>query len=125
VLGATGRNFAAGMSGGEAYVFDEAGDFAGRCNPALVDLSAPETEDLETLHEMIENHAVWTKSARAAEILTNWETASKKIVKIMPRDYKRVLDSVREAEAAGLSGDEASAAAFEANVGASTRASGN
>src|SRR5690348_12679142 len=70
VLGATGRNFAAGMSGGYAYVLDQDGDFAKRCNPAMVDLEAvAEPEDEARLKKLIENHARYTNSKRAAEIL--------------------------------------------------------
>jgi len=118
VLGPTGRNFGAGMSGGEAFVLDETGDFSTRCNPAMIDLLEPDQDDLSDLKKMIENHAVLAKSARAAEILTDWSAVAPKFVKVMPRDYKRVLDALRQAEAAGLSGDDAAAAAFDANLDA-------
>ena len=116
VLGATGRNFAAGMSGGVAYVFDEFEEFADRCNTQMVNLEPLDERDLETLRGMIEKHAELTGSARATIILLNWRTYAESFVKVMPTDYKRVLQALERAEAAGLSGDEALAAAFEENA---------
>ena len=73
ILGKTGRNFAAGMSGGVAYVLDEAGDFATRCNMELVGLEKLDDEDFATLKSAIEEHAINTKSTRAAKILAEWK----------------------------------------------------
>ena len=115
VLGETGRNFAAGMSGGIAYVLDDQGDFRDRCNTEMVALEQLDEKDLETLKEMIEQHAKRTGSARATRILHDWRTYVHKFVKVMPMDYKRVLQALERARAAGLSGDEALAAAFEEN----------
>ncbi len=116
VLGETGRNFAAGMSGGVAYVLDETGDFASRCNTQMVALEPVEADDQATLRETIQNHVKYTQSKKAANILENWTEMLPKFVKVMPRDYKRVLQALHDAEASGLSGDEALTAAFEANA---------
>jgi glutamate synthase (NADPH) large chain len=115
VLGETGRNFAAGMSGGIAYVLDEEGDFKSRCNTEMVALEGLEEDDLATLNGMIERHAELTGSTRAVEILKHWRNYAHKFVKVMPTDYKRVLQAIARAKAAGLTGDEALAAAFEEN----------
>jgi glutamate synthase (ferredoxin) len=115
VLGPTGRNFAAGMSGGVAYILDEKGDFPTRCNQQMVGLEKLDDEDVAALKSMIENHAINTKSTRAAGILAAWETYLPKFVKVMPKDYKRVLQALKKAQQDGLSGDEALNAAFEEN----------
>ena len=123
ILGMTGRNFAAGMSGGIAYVYDEAGDFAERCNMAMVDLEpVPEEDDLleklhhhggdlqhmgrvdvssdmtghddERLFQLISNHLHYTGSGRAREMLENWETYRPKFVKVMPVEYRRALQEM-------------------------------
>jgi len=93
VLGATGRNFAAGMSGGIAYVFDEEGDFAARrCNPASVDLEAlTSDEDVIKVRELLERHRDLTGSPRAAWILEHWAAAQAQFIKVFPHEYKRVL----------------------------------
>ncbi len=92
VLGPTGRNFAAGMSGGEAYVFDEHGMFRALCNPELVDLESVEHEmDEIALRELLEEHRQATGSINAGRVLDNWHEMLPKFVKVMPRDYKRVL----------------------------------
>jgi glutamate synthase (NADPH/NADH) large chain len=122
VLGDTGRNFAAGMSGGIAYVYDPAGRFARLCNMAMVDVGpvGPETPaegqdeaqrprarsvsvenpgmgdplrfDAERLRILIERHHRATGSARAAELLANWDEALKHFVKVTPKDYRRALE---------------------------------
>jgi len=124
VLGRTGRNFAAGMSGGTAYVFDEAGDFASRCNTQMVYLEKLEPEDASMLKELIERQASLTGSMRAQAILANWEAQLAKFVKVMPKDYKRVLQALAKAKDAGLSGDEAMEAAFEENLRDEARVGG-
>ncbi len=92
VLGPTGRNFAAGMSGGEAYVFDEQGTFPSLCNTEMVALERVEDQqDLEALRRMLSEHASLTGSARAERVLANWDDALPKFVKVMPHDYKRAL----------------------------------
>lgn len=116
VLGKTGRNFAAGMSGGVAYILDEDGDFATRCNAQMVGLEKVEGDEIESLHALIKRHADYTRSQKAFKVLALWEEMVPKFVKVMPKDYKRVLQALRKAEQDGLSGDEALSAAFEANA---------
>ncbi|WP_254175060.1 glutamate synthase large subunit [Planktothrix pseudagardhii] len=116
VLGTTGRNFAAGMSGGIAYILDETGDFATRCNPSMADLEKLEDpEEINQVYQLIAKHAEYTKSQKALKILANWTEMIPTFVKVIPRDYKRVLEALKEAEQSGLTGDEALTAAFEAN----------
>jgi glutamate synthase (NADPH/NADH) large chain len=92
VLGATGRNFAAGMSGGLAYVLDVDGEFAKRCNSAMVDLEpVSDSEDESALKRLIENHQKYTGSKRAAEILAAWAQHRAKFVKVFPKEYRRAL----------------------------------
>ncbi|MFL6035512.1 MAG: glutamate synthase large subunit, partial [Gaiellaceae bacterium] len=91
VLGATGRNFAAGMSGGIAYVLDTDGSFATRCNFDLVELEALEQEDVDTVRELVEAHLRFTGSKLAGVVLDHWELHLPQFVKVMPRDYKRAL----------------------------------
>ncbi|TRT88099.1 MAG: glutamate synthase large subunit [Microcystis aeruginosa Ma_OC_H_19870700_S124] len=116
VLGPTGRNFAAGMSGGVAYVLDESGDFATRCNTQMVALEALEGEEINDLRELIQRHADYTHSQKAALVLANWSEMLPKFVKVMPKDYKRMLQCIKEALDSGLTGDSALDAAFEANA---------
>jgi glutamate synthase (ferredoxin) len=125
VLGATGRNFAAGMSGGIAYVLDENGDFPRHCNRDMVDLERMNREEAGEVRLMIERHAAYTGSARAAAVLANWNDLLRRFVKVMPRDYKRMLQALRDVERAGLSGDAAIMAAFELNKADAARISGN
>src|SRR6266568_3666538 len=103
VLGPVGRNFAAGMSGGVAYVLDEAGDFSRRCNPQMVGMEKLEDADeIEMLWKMIQRHQTYTRSTRAAKVLENWQQMTPKFVKVMPKDYKRVLSSLKQVQASGL-----------------------
>ncbi len=128
VLGPTGRNFAAGMSGGVAYVYDETGDFERRCNLSMVELEPVTAEDalleklahqggdLEAhglvdvmrdmrnddarrLHRLLCNHVAYTNSRRARELLDNWSESLGKFVKVMPVDYRRALDEMARAQA--------------------------
>ncbi len=93
VLGKTGRNCAAGMSGGIAFVYDQEGDFEVRFNPGLADLeSVSDPEDIATLRRMIEKHWAHTGSGPAKNILDDWGQALPRFKKIMPRDYRRVLE---------------------------------
>ena len=107
VLGSTGRNFAAGMSGGIAYVYDADKDFADRVNYEMVDLEPLELDDREWLVEIIARHRELTDSAQAAYLLSDWGAAVGRFRKVMPRDYKRVMSVMREAEQGGVSLDEA------------------
>ena len=117
VLGETGRNFAAGMSGGVAYVLDQKGDFGKyHCNTEMVELSTvSDSDEAEELYGLIQKHAMKTGSQRAWNILSDWELMLPRFVKVMPLDYKRMLDAIEEQHSAGLTGDEALLAAFEAN----------
>ncbi len=109
VLGGTGRNFGAGMSGGVAFVFDEDGDFKTRCNPEMVDLErVAEPKDVETLRSMIEAHARHTGSQHAQRILDNFEQLLPRFVKVFPREYKGGHD---ETDAVAPSGTAANRAA--------------
>jgi glutamate synthase (ferredoxin) len=126
ILGSTGRNFAAGMSGGIAYVLDEAGDFHSRCNQDMVSLLQLENEDeIEEVKSMIEKHVKYTKSKPASRILSRWEEMAPKFLKVLPNDYARVLQALKRVEEAGVSGEEAVMAAFKANVSDMARVGGN
>ncbi len=125
VLGPTGRNFAAGMSGGVAYVYDRKGDFLTRCNLQMVELERLEHEDeIAEVHAMISRHAELTGSAIAADMLAHWRDVLPRFVRVMPKDYKRMLESIEQATQSGLAGDEAVLAAFEYNKTNSARAGG-
>ena len=125
VLGPTGRNFAAGMSGGIAYVYDPEGDFEGRCNTESVFLEFVEDDDEAELLGMIRNHLEYTGSEVARRILENWSGNLPRFVKVIPKDYKRMLEHIKRAQQSGLSGDEALMAAFEENKRDLARVSGN
>ena len=93
VLGKTGRNFAAGMSGGIAYVLDYAGDFDYFCNKGMVELgSVGDREDILELQHLINNHYLYTRSELAEKILVNWEEYLPLFVKVIPFEYKKVLE---------------------------------
>jgi glutamate synthase (NADPH/NADH) large chain len=111
VLGRTGRNFGAGMSGGMAFVYDDDGTFRNRLNTEMVDPEGLEEEDLEWLRETVRTHARLTGSAVATRLLDRWQVASRRFVKVMPKDYKRVLEAARDAEERGVSVEEAIMAA--------------
>jgi glutamate synthase (NADPH) large chain len=99
VLGETGRNFAAGMSGGVAFVLDEEERFETLCNKDMVGLEAVEDEDdIELLRGMVERHLEWSGSERARRVLEEWDEVLPKFVKVMPHDLKRVLRERQEAE---------------------------
>jgi glutamate synthase domain-containing protein 3 len=92
ILGSTGRNFAAGMSGGIAYIWDEHGDFESKCNPGTVDLDPVDAdEDAAELRELVELHREYTGSRQAERVLNAWPDVLSQFVKVMPIDYKRVL----------------------------------
>ena len=96
ILGRTGRNFGAGMSGGIAYVMDESGDFPRQCNPTMVELEALGTEDEETVLRLLRRHFQYTRSKRADQVLRKWDDLAGKFVKVFPLDYKRALaDRIR------------------------------
>ncbi|SRX92934.1 putative ferredoxin-dependent glutamate synthase [NADPH] (large subunit) GltB (L-glutamate synthase) (L-glutamate synthetase) (NADH-glutamate synthase) (glutamate synthase (NADH))(NADPH-GOGAT) [Mycobacterium tuberculosis H37Rv] [Mycobacterium shimoidei] len=111
ILGRTGRNFAAGMSGGVAYVYDPAGELPTNLNAEMVDLDEFDDDDLQWLRGMIEAHVDHTDSVIGRRILADWETEQRFFVKVMPRDYKQVLSAIAEAERNGTDVDEAVMAA--------------
>ncbi|SEP16239.1 Glutamate synthase domain-containing protein 2 [Paenibacillus sophorae] len=117
VLGGTGRNFAAGMSGGIAYVFDPDNTFINRCNLEMVLLErVEEQEEIEELHGLIVRHTELTNSALGQRVLDSWQDNLPKFVRVIPKDYKRMMDQIRKVEETGLTGEAAMMAAFEANM---------
>jgi glutamate synthase domain-containing protein 2/glutamate synthase domain-containing protein 1/glutamate synthase domain-containing protein 3 len=96
VLGPTGRNFAAGMSGGIAYVLDADGRFAARVNGGMVELEEPEPDDVQEIRGLVERHLELTGSELAARLLADWEASLRRFVKVMPRDYRRALAELAE-----------------------------
>jgi len=99
VLGQTGRNFAAGMSGGIAYVLDEQQLFDTLCNLDMVDLeSVWQEQDVQLLHELIRRHHEWTGSDRSSWVLQHWRELVGQFVKVMPIDYRKALQRMRDRE---------------------------
>ncbi len=126
ILGRTGRNFAAGMSGGIAYVLDERGDFPIRCNTQMVDLEGlTDPADIAEARRMIKRHLRYTNSSLARQVLANWDEKAAQFVKVIPKDYRRMLDIFADVQKTGLSGEEAAMAAFEINKNDLARVSGN
>jgi glutamate synthase (ferredoxin) len=126
VLGPTGRNFAAGMSGGIAYVLDEAGDFANRVNGQMVSLERlTDAAEIAEVRRLVERHIEHTSSGRARQVLDAWDDLVPKFVKVIPRDYQRMLAAIARAEEQGLVGDEAVMVAFEENARDLSRVGGN
>jgi glutamate synthase (ferredoxin) len=126
VLGPTGRNFGAGMSGGVAWVLDEKGDFATRCNTELVGLGPVEdAAEAGILEELVRRHAAYTQSSAARRLLQDWAASLPKFVRILPHDYRRVLESQSRMRERGLSEEEAVMAAFEENAQSPVRVSGS
>ena len=113
ILGKTGRNFGAGMSGGIAYVYDEDGTFEERCNMELILLEKLNEEDLKEVNKMIENHYKYTDSKKAKNILDNFSTYKDKFIKVIPKAYKEVIEQIKIAREEGLSEEEAMMKAFE------------
>jgi glutamate synthase (NADPH/NADH) large chain len=111
ILGATGRNFAAGMSGGIAFVYDPDSALPDHLNTDMVELEGLDDDDVEYLRDILNAHVDATDSAVGQRILTDWETQLKHFVKVMPRDFKRVLAAVAEAERTGEDVDTAIMAA--------------
>jgi len=111
ILGPTGRNFAAGMSGGMAYVYDPDGVLPDNLNAEMVELEALGADDVQWLRDMLQAHVDATDSAVGQRILTNWENELKHFAKVMPRDYKRVLAAIAAAEQSGEDVDTAIMAA--------------
>jgi len=114
ILGQTGRNFAAGMSGGIAYVYDPDDTLSENLNSEMVELEALDDDDLAWLHGMVQAHVDATDSAVGQHILNDWTDGQRRFAKVMPRDYKRVLEAVAEAERSGADPDQAIMAAASA-----------
>jgi glutamate synthase (ferredoxin) len=131
VLGRTGRNFAAGMSGGIAYVLDEKPvdgvRFSKRVNLEMVEIEELEDpEECAEVREMIQRHYAYTNSEVARRVLSDWDASVSSFVKVMPKDYKRMIQCLAEVEATGLKGQEALMAAFMRNSqDVAARVSGN
>ncbi len=111
VLGPTGRNFGAGMSGGVAYVYDPDRSFRRRCNFDMVEVEPTVPEDREWLRDIVARHEAETGSAVAARLVADWERTAEDMVKVMPRDYRRVLEATARANEEGTSVDQAVMAA--------------
>jgi glutamate synthase (ferredoxin) len=124
VLGPTGRNFAAGMSGGVAYVLDETGTFAACCNQEMVKLFPLDNPEAAEVQAMIRRHAEYTRSERAWKVLALWDEMAPKFVKVFPNDYRRVIETQKRLKESGLSEEEAIMAAFEENAHDLARAGG-
>jgi glutamate synthase (ferredoxin) len=126
VLGPSGRNFAAGMSGGVAYVMDADGSFASRCNMDMVGLeTVADGDDAKELKAMIEKHLEYTGSRLAGRILADWDAELRKFIKVIPKDYKRMMTAIEKAHESGLEGEDALMAAFDANNRDLARVAGN
>ncbi len=117
ILGPTGKNFAAGMSGGIAYVYDEDGTFPSRCNKEMVKLFPLEDpEDIDEVQTLLWKFWKYTGSDRPKRFLEDWEAYRPKFVKVYPNDYRRVIETQKRFKASGLPDDEAIMAAFEENA---------
>ncbi|AYW50109.1 glutamate synthase large subunit [Tetragenococcus halophilus] len=118
VLGKTGRNFGAGMSGGIAYVYDPDHNFYDKCNHEMVELFAlDESGDDSVLKELLEKHLMFTDSLKAAEILDQWEQEKQHFVKVYPVQYHKMMDATEEMRQLGLRENELANKAFESVVG--------
>ncbi len=126
VLGPTGRNFAAGMSGGVAWVLDPDGEFVTRCNKEMVSLAVlADPAETALVRGMVERHVHWTQSAHAKRILERWSDLASKFVRVMPNDYRRVVEAQAKMREKGLPPEEAEMAAFEQNAHDTARVGGN
>jgi len=124
VLGRTGRNFAAGMSGGAAYVLDDGG-FAQVCNPELVSVDKlTDPAEIAEVRALVERHAELTGSKRAQALLANWSGTVTRFARVIPNDYRRVLEAQERMRQKGMSPDEAEMAAFQENAHDAMRVGG-
>ncbi|MCX5779468.1 MAG: glutamate synthase large subunit [Firmicutes bacterium] len=123
ILGKTGRNFAAGMSGGIAYILDFDAIY---CNKSMVTLErVAAEEDLKEIRAMIKKHVYYTGSPQGRKILSDWQRYERRFTKVIPDDYKRMLENIDKAHQAGLSGEEALMVAFDENNKDISRITGN
>jgi glutamate synthase (ferredoxin) len=125
VLGRTGRNFAAGMSGGMAWVLDADGTFASRANTELVSLEPLDDDDRDEVRTLVERHRELTGSERATALLADWEASAARFVRVIPNDFRRVLEAQARMRALGLDPDAAEMAAFEENAADLARVGGS
>jgi glutamate synthase (ferredoxin) len=133
VIGKTGRNFAAGMSGGVAYVLDESGEggaagggFERVCNKEMVQLfPLTDPEEVAEVHRLLERHVEYTGSPRARALLDDWHTTVSRFIRVVPNDYRRVIEAQARMREKGLSQEEAEMAAFDENVMDARRVAGN
>ena len=133
VIGKTGRNFAAGMSGGVAYVLDESGEggaagggFERVCNKEMVQLlPLSDPDEKAVVRQLLERHVEYTSSPRAQALLDDWPTTVSRFIRVVPNDYRRVMEAQARMRSKGLSQDEAEMAAFEENVLDAKRVAGN
>jgi len=126
VLGPVGRNFGAGMSGGIAYILDDSGAAEGRINRQMVGSEKLEDPgEIAAVKTLVERHHALTGSKRARAVLDAWETSLPRFIRVVPRDYQRMLSCISRAHEQGLSGDEAIMAAFEENAHDLARVGGN
>ncbi len=126
VLGPTGRNFAAGMSGGIACVLDEGGGFEKVLNREMVASERlADPAEIAQVKELVERHVALTGSARGARILADWPRMVERFVRVVPHDYRRVLEAQARMRARGMSPEEAEMAAFEENARDEARVGGN
>ena len=126
ILGSTGRNFAAGMSGGIAYILDETADFISRCNQEMVNLvSLTDPLEIQALKTLIQRHVHYTRSHKGQEVLAHWADMTPRFVKVIPHDYQRVLQAIGTPEHGGLNGEDPFMTAFEMNRSDLKRVSGS
>ncbi|MDB5220640.1 MAG: Glutamate synthase large chain, partial [Myxococcaceae bacterium] len=111
VLGPTGRNFGAGMSGGLAFVYDEDGAFVSRCNMGMVGVEPLDADDEARIQALVEEHVARTASVRGADVLARWNDVRARFKKVIPTEYKRVLEQQRTAAAAAAEGQPRTATA--------------
>lgn len=118
ILGVAGKNFAAGMSGGIAYILtDDQEEFKHQCNQEMIEFeSLTNKKELNAVKEMIQKHHQYTQSAKATYVLENWDSVVRKFVKVIPKDYKRMMEQIEEQKEAGLTDKEAVMSAFQANA---------
>ncbi|PLT29968.1 glutamate synthase large subunit [Peribacillus deserti] len=118
ILGNTGKNFGAGMSGGIAYVLaDDQEEFKSLCNQEMIGFEALENlEEITEVHQMISRHFEYTESPKAQYVLENWDRFVTKFVKVIPKDYKRMMERIKQEKLAGLTDEQAILSAFQANA---------
>lgn len=118
ILGSTGRNFGAGMSGGVAYVYDPAGEFAQNCNPEMVELfGLNEKGDDSILKQLVEKHAYYANSRKAKALLADWDNAQQQFVKVYPKEYRRMNEIMANLSSEGVPTEQLEEKAFEVVMG--------